>query len=194
MILRRLALSVAALLCVCSCAPNPPVEAERPAQAVRVLSGDLLNVAGRTVRLANARAPALPPNARCWGEAALAVQAAAKVQALVSEAGSVRLTPAGQGADGVALARVALAGRRDLGEALVFSGLAARRQEGDRIKTDWDWCGPADFSRADGPAFDSGPQANPAFMAWVAGEQDRQAQDTLARMMIDSGPPVELPD
>lgn len=185
----RLALLAAALLCGCSGAPDAPADGARPAQSVRVLSGDLLNVGGRTVRVANARAPALPPEARCWGEAALAVQSAAKAEALVAEAGSVRLTPDGVGPDGVALARVALAGRRDLGEALIFSGLAARRTEAD-----WDWCGPADYHRADGPAFDKGPQANPGFMAWIASEQDRHMQEGLARMMIESGPPLEMFD
>lgn len=194
MTLRRLAISASALLCGCSGASTAPPDAVRPAQAVRVLSGDLLNVGGKTVRLANARAPALPPQARCWGEAALAVQAAAKAEALVAAAGSVRLTPEGEGADGVALARVALAGRRDLGEALIFSGLAARRAQGAEVKADWDWCGPADFHRADGPAFDAGPQANPAFMAWIAAEQDRQMQDSLTRMMIEGGPPIEVFD
>lgn len=194
MTFRHLAISATALLCGCSGASTAPSDAVRTAQAVRVLSGDLLNIGGRTVRLANARAPALPPQARCWGEAALAVQAASKAETLVTEAGSVKLTPEGEDADGVTLARVALAGRRDLGEALIFSGLAARRAQGRQIKADWDWCGPADFHRADGPGFDAGPQANPAFMAWVAAEQDRQVQDTLARMMIESGPPADLFD
>ncbi|MFN3523228.1 MAG: hypothetical protein ACK4YQ_13350 [Phenylobacterium sp.] len=161
-------------------------DAAHAAGDVRVLAGDLLSVDGRRVRVANARAPALPPDARCWGEAALAVQSAARTEALIAEAGGVKLTPEGEGADGVALARVALGGRRDLGEALIFQGLAARRSQ-----TDWDWCGAPDFDRADGPGFGRGPQANAQFMAWIAAEQDRQMRRSLARLMWESGSSLE---
>jgi endonuclease YncB( thermonuclease family) len=184
---RLILLAAALVLGGCTGAADAPADvAARPAQQVEVLAGDLLHVGGRTVRIANIRTPALPPKARCWGEAALAVQAAARAEALVQEASSVKLTPEGRDADGVALARVALGGKRDLGEALIFAGLAARR--GDQA---WDWCGPADFHASGGPAFDRGPEANSEFMAWVAAEQERHLQDNLARMMMEAGAPAD---
>lgn len=155
---------IVALAGLVGCAPSPP-KAKADAR-VQVLAGDLLMVHGKVVRLANAQAPALPPHAHCWGEAALAVQAAAKAEALIGAAQTVAVAPEGRDADGRTLARVSLSGSRDLGEALVFAGVAARR-----TAQPWDWCGRTDFAQQGGPEFGAGPEHNSEFMGWVAGAE-----------------------
>jgi endonuclease YncB( thermonuclease family) len=89
------------------------------------------------VRLANVAAPQPLPHARCWAEAAAALQASRAARDLVGDAHSVQVTPAG-GRDeyGRQLAQVSLDGA-DLGDALYAQGLAAHRPPGK-----FDWCAP----------------------------------------------------
>lgn len=164
---------IVALAVLAGCAPSPPKAREEG--RVQVLSGDLLLVHGQAVRLANAQAPALPPNAHCWGEAALAVQAAAKAEALIAAAKGVDVAPEGRDVDGRTLARVSLSGSRDLGEALVFAGVAARR-----TAEPWDWCAATDFAQSGGPEFSSGPDHNSEFMGWMAGMEARKLNGAVA--------------
>lgn len=187
MIQRCLILLSAAALCGCSGVSKATAKVDHPREAVRVLAGDSLVVHGERILLVNATAPALPPAAHCWGEAALAVQAAAKTQALVAGAEAVAIAREGHDPEGRTLARITLDGRRDLGEALVFAGVASRR--GSRTL---DWCGPADFHALDGPAFDTGPQANADFMAWADAEQARRVNESMVRMMIEADPPLDM--
>lgn len=187
MIRRCLTILVSAGLCGCSGVSKASAKVDHLRQAVRVLAGDALVVHGERIRLINAVAPALPPAAHCWGEAALAVQAAGKTEALVAGAQALAITREGRDPEGRTLARVTLDGRRDLGEALVFAGVAARR-----APKAWDWCGPADFHAANGPALDTGPKANEAFMDWADAEQTRRINESMMRMMVEANPPLDL--
>jgi len=166
---------IVALAALAGCTPPPPKTAAKAEARVQVLAGDLLVVHGERIRLANAQAPALPPDARCWGEAALAVQAAAKAETLVGAAKAVAVTPEGRDAEGRTVARVTLNGSRDLGEALVFAGVAARR-----TARPWDWCASTDFNQLGGPEFSAGPEHNAAFMGWMAGERGDRLTDADA--------------
>ncbi|WP_304699369.1 thermonuclease family protein [Phenylobacterium sp.] len=181
MFMRHLILLAAACLCGCSAVPASPPHDARAHTVVRVLDGDTLVLDGEGVRLANVDAPELPPEARFWGEGALGVQAAAKAQDLVSHAARIELVREGHDRFGRTLARVTLNESRDLGDALVFAGVAARK--GERA---WDWCGPADFRLAGGPGFDTGPVANPRFMAWVSAEQLPALSPDVASLMLSN--------
>ena len=183
---RHLILLAAAFASGCSALPSRDPHARAHAD-VRVLDGASLVVRGEAVRLANIDAPLLPPEARCWGEGALGVQAAAKAEDLVHHADKIDLTREGKDAEGRTLARVTLNRSRDLGDALVFAGVAARK--GARA---WDWCGPADFRLAGGPGFDTGPAANPRFMAWVSAEQIPEVTPEMANLILsaEDGEPV----
>ncbi|CAN5874360.1 hypothetical protein BH11PSE1_BH11PSE1_10990 [soil metagenome] len=186
MSMRHLILLTAVFACGCSAIPSkaPPARAHAD---VRVLDGATLVVNGEGVRVANVDAPQLPPEARCWGEGALGVQAAAKAEDLVHHADQVDLVREGKDADGRTLARVTLNHSRDLGDALVFAGVAARK--GARA---WDWCGPADFHVAGGPGFDTGPAANSRFMAWVSAEQVPDMTPEMANLILsaEDGEPI----
>jgi endonuclease YncB( thermonuclease family) len=129
------------------------VQAPRSPQ-VTVLEADALVVDGRPVRLSNANAPQLAPQANCWGEGVSARQARDTVQGLVAEAREVAVTPTGGMDDhGRAFSRVAVNGV-DLGETLLKDGLAARPGEAQ-----FDWCGPlgADPTRAPRISASTGP-------------------------------------
>ncbi|MBP8248138.1 MAG: thermonuclease family protein [Phenylobacterium sp.] len=180
MSMRHLILLAAGLVCGCSAIPSkdPPARAHAD---VRVLDGATLVVNGESVRLANVDAPQLPPEARCWGEGALGVQAAAKAEDLVRQAEQIDLVREGKDADGRTLARITLNRSRDLGDALIFAGVAARK----RAQV-WDWCGPADFRLAGGPGFDTGPAANTRFMAWVSAEQIPDVTPEMANLILSA--------
>ena len=186
MSMRHLILLAAAFVCGCSAIPSKAPHA-RAAASVRVLDGDTLVVNGEGVRLANVDAPELPPEAHCWGEGALGVQAATKAEELVHQATRIDVAREGKDRYGRTLARITLNESRDLGDALVFAGVAARK--GARA---WDWCGPADFHVAGGPGFDTGPAANSRFMAWVSAEQVPDMTPEMANLILsaEDGEPI----
>ncbi len=115
-----------------------------PAQVVRVIDGDTLDVRARIwlghevsirVRLAGIDAPEL--RGRCDGEKRLAERAKAHLRALVG-AGSVTLSEVHYGKfAGRVMARVSNAAGEDLSQALVAAGLA-RDYAGGRRQS---WCG-----------------------------------------------------
>lgn len=156
-----LALALAASACTASSTPATPPE--RPSDFVKVIDGETLVIRGETVRLSNVDAPRLPPAAVCSAEAALGVQAASRLKSIIATASGVRLERVGKDRDGATLARVILPSDADVGDALVFMGVAA-----DWRREPWDWCGPADYAREGGPKFVSGPEDNKPFLAWVA--------------------------
>jgi len=171
-LMMRLALiGLALVAAACSEKPARPTRAvERPADYVKVLDGRTLVVRGETVRLANVDAPKLPPAARCSAEAALGVQAAWHLKSMIDAAQGLRIDRVGQDRDGATLARVVLPGDSDVGEALVFEGVAA-----DWRREPWDWCGPADYNREGGPGFTSGPADNKPFLDWVVDRTTAEA-------------------
>jgi endonuclease YncB( thermonuclease family) len=150
-------LGLTATVALAGCSRGAPlyadVQAPRSPQ-VTVLEADALVVDGRTVRLTNANAPQLAPQAECWGEGVAARQARDTVQGLVAEAREVAVTPTG-GTDehGRTFSRVALNGV-DLGETLLKDGLAAKPGEAR-----FDWCGPlsTDTTRAPRISATTGP-------------------------------------
>ncbi len=115
-----------------------------PAQVVRVIDGDTLEVRARIwlgqevsilVRLAGIDAPEL--RGRCDGEKRLAEEAKAYLRAMVGE-GSVTLSEVRYGKfAGRVMARVGNAAGEDLSQALVAAGLA-RDYAGGRRQS---WCG-----------------------------------------------------
>lgn len=131
---------------------------------VRVIDGDTLEVRGEKVRISNIDAPELPPGAKCWAEGALAVQAAKRAQEFINVSDSLTLERSGKDRYGRTLARVKLLRGDDLGEALIFSGLAAK-WTGKR----WDWCGAPAFSDTNGPGFLSDATGSDAMTEWAAG-------------------------
>lgn len=173
----------AALLTGCTGSHRAAGRAEGSAPLARVMAGDLLVVHGEPVRLLNAQAPSLPPAAHCWAEAALAVQAASLTERLIGEAHKIDLTREGRDAQGRTLARVSLDDRRDLGEALIFAGVAST--PGPRAL---DWCGPPDFHAVEGPGLDTGPKANAAFMGWLDAEHARRTDQTVMRLLTQPSP------
>jgi endonuclease YncB( thermonuclease family) len=145
---RRSALGLVATFALTACSRGAPlfadVQAARAPQ-VTVAEADALVVDGRRVRLSNANAPQLLPEARCWAEGVAARQARDAVQGLVAEARDVAVTPTGGvDDDGRAFSRVTVDGV-DLGEALLKDGLAAKPGAAR-----FDWCGPlsTDSTRA----------------------------------------------
>jgi micrococcal nuclease len=139
-----LALVCALGACAAQAVPTPP--SERPATFVRVIDGDTLEIRGEMVRISNIDAPERPPRSKCWAEAALSVQATQRVQDFIDVSQRLTLLREGKDRYGRTLARVQL-GNDDLGEAMIFNGLAAR-WNGRR----WDWCGAADLGDTFGPA------------------------------------------
>ena len=115
-----------------------------PAQVVRVIDGDTLDVRARIwlgqevsirVRLAGIDAPEL--RGRCDGEKRLAEEAKAYLRAMVGE-GSVTLSEVRYGKfAGRVMAQVSNAAGEDLSQALVAAGLA-RDYAGGRRQS---WCG-----------------------------------------------------
>jgi len=77
------------------------------------------------------------------------------------------------------MVRVTLNGQRDLGEALVFAGVAARRSD-----QAWDWCGTPDFIADGGPQFASGPQRNARFMDWMAKAEAQRMSHQVANSFL----------
>lgn len=74
--------------------PRPPVtfgetgqksQHRAPAEPVRVIDGDTIEVAGEVIRLADIDTPEMPPRARCDAEARLAELATARLAALLAE-------------------------------------------------------------------------------------------------------------
>ncbi|WP_329639702.1 nuclease [Phenylobacterium sp.] len=117
------------------------VQATRSPQ-VTVVEADALVVDGRPVRLSNANAPQLAPQAHCWAEGLAARQVRETVQGLVAGAREVTVTPTGgTDEDSRIFSRVAVNGV-DLGETLMKDGLAAAPGEAR-----FDWCGPMSIDR-----------------------------------------------
>jgi endonuclease YncB( thermonuclease family) len=183
----RLVASLLLLAALSGCSVHGPrTDKLTDPKAAQVLEGDVLVVRGETIRLANAAAPALPPGAHCWAEAALAVQSAKATEQLIASAHTVSVTRDGRDGQGRTLGRISLDGRRDLGEALVFTGVAAR--PGARPM---DWCGPPDFHAAEGPGLDTGPKANVAFMGWIDAETARRSEESIKALLADRSGTLE---
>lgn len=121
----------------------PKAQARAPAEPVRVIDGDTVEVAGETIRLADIDTPEMPPRARCDAEARLAELATARLRVLLAERpwrierqhkrdGTLRLDRYER-----TLAILAFsADGQSIGLALVGEGLAVA-WEGRRH----DWCG-----------------------------------------------------
>ena len=147
-------IAIAALLAAAGCgrrpaatepADPPPSAAER----VRVVEAHSLIIDGQRVRLSNADAPELFPNARCWAEAILAKQAFFTVSEAVNGGRDVLLRPLGrENRWGQALAEVTIDGT-DLGDLLYQQGLATR-PTGQRFS----WCGELNLQAAGAPPLD----------------------------------------
>ena len=122
---------------------RPKATARAPAEPVRVIDGDTVEVAGETIRLADIDTPEMPPRARCDAEARLAELATARLRVLLAERpwrierqhkrdGTLRLDRYER-----TLAILAFsADGQSIGLALVAQGLAVA-WEGRRH----DWCG-----------------------------------------------------
>lgn len=164
----RLLLLAALALTGCSAEAGQAVK-PRPSQSVRVIDGDTLEVAGEKVRISNIDAPELPPHAKCWAEAGLAISAAQRLQEYVNVAPTLSLRREGRDRYGRTLARV-VDRDSDFGEALIAAGVAAR-WTGRR----WDWCSPAQFSDPNGPDLISGPEGNRPYMEWATRRQVQAA-------------------
>ena len=137
------AAGLAALLASCS-QPEPALfAAESPATAasalpnIEVLSGDVVVVDGRHIRLANATAPQAAPHAHCAAEALGARQARLRLAALSQGVRKVTVMPTGA-LDGHnrTLATVYLDGV-DPAQVLIEEGLAVAPQA-----QAFDWCAP----------------------------------------------------
>lgn len=158
-----------------------------PTTYVRVIDGDTIVFRGERVRLLNIDTPELPPKAKCWAEAALAVKAAEEMLGQVERASSIRIERNGKDRYGRTLARV-YDGGQDIGERLVNMGVAAR-WTGRR----WDWCGPPDFASHDGPWFGGGPHGNPEFLRWLSDQEGRVYDEALRDAARDAGFEVSAP-
>ncbi|MBO9547423.1 nuclease, partial [Caulobacter sp.] len=104
---------------------------------------------GRHVRLSNAYAPQGVPDARCWAEAAAALQAVEWVRGKVRDARAVAIEPVG-GFDEFhrELAVVSFDGV-DLGQSLYEAGLAGRRTDAPNGR--FSWCDPISGRAAGAP-------------------------------------------
>jgi len=180
--MRSVALLCALLLSACA-APKPAVHAERPRDFVKVIDGRTLKVRGELVRISNIEAPELPPHAKCWAEGALAVQASDRLRAMIEAARSISVERSGEDHDGLALARVLLNRENDVGQAMVFQGVAAKANG-----KPWSWCGAADYA-VSGPGVTMGPEANSAFASWVADHPSASGLDDEVQRVasIDAG-------
>jgi len=157
----RSAVIACLVLAGCTAEARPP-KAPSPSSYVRVIDGDTVEIRREKVRLSNIDAPELPPNSKCWAEAALAVTSAERLQEFINLAPTLELTRDGKDRYGRTLGRLVV-GDGDLGEAMVQSGFAAR-WTGQK----WDWCAPARYGDANGPnVLTSGPEANRAYTAWA---------------------------
>lgn len=150
-----------ALVALLGCRAEATGPVETPADYVRVIDGDTLEIRGEVVRISNIDAPELPPSAKCWSEAALGVVAADQLKAMIWSAKSLELHREGKDRYGRTLARVTYDGGTDAGDGLVNLALASR-WTGKR----WDWCGPANLYDPDGPGFLRGPEGNKPFNDW----------------------------
>ena len=144
-ITRMSVLSPLVVIALSACSRGAPlfadVQATRSPQ-VTVVEADALVVDGRPVRLSNANAPQLAPQAHCWAEGLAARQVRETVQGLVAAARDVTVTPTGgTDDDGRILSRVAVNGV-DLGETLLKDGLAAAPGEAR-----FDWCAAMSLDR-----------------------------------------------
>jgi len=172
-----------ALVIVAGCradaqAPSPTAPAAaRPADYVKVIDGDTLEVAGETVRIENIDAPETPPRSRCWAEAALSLHATRALQGYVNQARGLRIERSGVDRYGRTLARV-YSGERDLGLALIGNGVAAEWR-GQR----WDWCAQATLVESGGPSLAAGPSTDEDFLDWV----DAREEDRLEEAARDAG-------
>lgn len=145
--------------------------AERPSAYVRVIDGDTIVVRGERVRIENIDAPEMPPHAKCWAEAALAIHALRAMQGYINEAPRIALSRHGKDRYGRTLAHLYIHGA-DVGDAMVGMGVASR-WTGRR----WDWCGSADFSDPNGPSFLASPAGSDEFMDWQAQLLDERTAD-----------------
>lgn len=140
-----LLLTFALAACTASAGADHRGTSERPADYVRVVDGDTLDVRGERIRISNIDTPETGERAQCWAEASLGEAATRDMERQVQFARSLEILREGQDRYGRTLARITIDGE-DLGERMVTAGLAARwtgRQ--------WDWCAPIDPTDPAGP-------------------------------------------
>jgi len=141
----------AALLTACSSpksalfADNTPARQSDPAPQVQVLTGEVLVVDGRYVRLANITTPQASPSAHCVAEALGARQARLRMVELAQRVQRVVITPTGRQDDYNRIEADVLFDGADPGQVLIDEGLAI---PADGSKTDW--CGPVSDASAGG--------------------------------------------
>ncbi len=75
---------------------------------------------------------------------------------------ALRVQREGRDAEGRTLGRVLLRGEDDLGEVLVFRGVAAKW-----TGRPWDWCGHANFADTNGIGLLNGPEDNAPYLDWA---------------------------
>jgi len=116
-----------------------------PAPQVQVLTGEVLVIDGRHVRLANITTPQASPSAHCVAEALGARQARLRMAELAQRAQRVIVTPTGRRDDYDRVEANVLFDGADPGQVLVDEGLA---MPADGSKPDW--CGPVSDASAGG--------------------------------------------
>ena len=174
---------ILAALCLSACAPEAPAPqpAAHPSTYVEVLDGRTLRIKDHLYRIDGISTPALAPAAGCWAEAALALQAAERLQALVDRAKAAPVVQTcGRDSDGATLAAIELGGY-DAADHLVTFGVAAPAERG------WDWCDSTDFQSQGGPSLEHGPDANRAYRSWLTARSNANDPD-LAAYGKESGP------
>lgn len=165
------------MLAGCNRAAEPVSPHPRPSTFVTVIDGDTLSVRGKAFHIEGIDAPNLPPHARCWSEAALAVQAANMVSDHI--AGMDRLVMGDYGEDrfGRTIGRVITRSGQTLGDALVAAGVAAQTED-----QTWDWCGRPDLADSNGPFITNAAVKSDDYSKWVLDtwdEQERRATPTI---------------
>ncbi len=144
-------LAAGALLAACSSpksalfADDAPARQSDPAPQVQVLTGEVLVVDGRHVRLANITTPQASPGAHCVAEALGARQARLRMVELAQRVQRVVITPNGRHDDYDRIEANVLFDGADPGQVLVDEGLA---MPADGSKPDW--CGPVSDASAGG--------------------------------------------
>jgi len=138
------ALTIAAALLTACRSPKSDLFADTtqtlqsdPAPQVEVVTGEVLVVDGRHIRLANIAVPQASPSAHCVAEALGARQARLRMVALAQAARRVVVTPTGRQDDYDRTEANVLFDGADPGQVLIDEGLAI---PADGSKPDW--CGP----------------------------------------------------
>jgi len=126
-------------------ADSAPARQSDPAPQVQVLTGEVVVVDGRHIRLANIATPQASPGAHCVAEALGARQARLRMAELAQRVQRVVITPTGQLDDYDRIEAKVLFDGADPGQVLVDEGLAV---PADGSKPDW--CGPLSDASAGG--------------------------------------------